>query len=66
MKGRVAIYELMPVTEELRSLILRGAPTADLREVAESQGMKSLRQAALRKAVDGVTTLEEVLRVTMS
>jgi type IV pilus assembly protein PilB len=66
MKGRVAIYEVMPVTQEIRDLILRNAPTAEIREVAASQGMKTLRQNALQKVLDGVTTIEEVLRVTLS
>jgi len=66
MKGRVAIYEVMPITDELREMILRNAPTAEIRELALSQGMKTLRQNALQKVLDGVTTIEEVLRVTVS
>ncbi len=65
MKGRVAIYEVMPITTELRDLMLRNATTAEIRDTACSQGMKTLRQNALQKVVDGVTTVEEVLRVTM-
>jgi|RhiMetdeSRZDD1v2_1073273.scaffolds.fasta_scaffold86282_3 type IV pilus assembly protein PilB len=65
MKGRVAIYEVMPVTTELRDLMLRNATTAEIRDTAISQGMKTLRQNALQKVVDGVTTVEEVLRVTL-
>jgi type IV pilus assembly protein PilB len=65
MKGRVAIYEVMPVSPELRDMILRNATTAEIRDVACSQGMKTLRQNALQKVVDGVTTVEEVLRVTL-
>jgi len=65
MKGRVAIYEVMPVTTELRELMLRNATTAEIRDTACSQGMKTLRQNALQKVVDGVTTVEEVLRVTL-
>src|SRR5499425_1296375 len=65
MKGRVAIYEVMPVSQELRDLIIHNAPTADIRETAQSQGMKTLRQNALQKVLDGVMTLEEVLRVTL-
>ena len=66
MKGRVAIYEVMPITEELRELMLRNAPTADIRDMALNQGMKTLRQNALQKVLEGVTTVEEVLRVTVS
>jgi type IV pilus assembly protein PilB len=65
MKGRVAIYEVMPVTEDLRGVILRGAQTAEIRELAQARGMKTLRQAGLLKVLEGTTTVEEVLRVTL-
>jgi len=66
MKGRVAIYEVMPISEELRDAILKNAATAELRSIAQSQGMRSLRQAGLMKVLEGTTTVEEVLRVTLS
>src|SRR6266699_548433 len=66
MKGRVAIYEVMPVTEEVRTAILKNVATAELRSIAQSQGMKSLRQNGLMKVIEGTTTIEEVLRVTLS
>jgi type IV pilus assembly protein PilB len=66
MKGRVAIYEAMPVTEDLRTVILKGGETAQIREMAQSQGMKTLRQAGLIKVLEGTTTVEEVLRVTLA
>jgi type IV pilus assembly protein PilB len=66
MKGRVALYEVMPVTEDLRTVILKGGQTAEIREMAQSQGMKTLRQAGLMKVLEGTTTVEEVLRVTLS
>jgi len=66
MKGRVAIYEVMPISEKIREMTLRNAPTADIRDMALSQGMKTLRQNALQKVLEGVTTVEEVLRVTVS
>jgi type IV pilus assembly protein PilB len=65
MKGRVAIYEVMPVSQEIRDLIIRNAPTAELGETAQAQGMKTLRQNALQKVLDGMMTVEEVLRVTL-
>jgi type IV pilus assembly protein PilB len=65
MKGRVAIYEVMPITQELRDLIIHNAPTAQIRETAQAQGMKTLRQNALQKVLDGTMTMEEVLRVTL-
>ncbi len=66
MKGRVAIYEVMPISPELRDMILKGANTADLRRTAQAQGMKTLRQAGLTKVLEGVTTLEEILRITVT
>jgi type IV pilus assembly protein PilB len=66
LKGRIAIYEVMPITDELRDAILRNAATAELREIAQAQGMKTLRQAGLQKVIEGTTTVDEVLRVTMS
>jgi type IV pilus assembly protein PilB len=66
MKGRVAIYEVMPVTEPLRDMILKNAATAEIREQAQRDGMKTLRQAGLMKVIEGTTTVEEILRVTLS
>jgi type IV pilus assembly protein PilB len=66
MKGRVAIYEVMPMTVELREMILKGAGTGELREAAQQGGLKTLRQAGLMKVLEGTTTVEEVLRVTVN
>jgi type IV pilus assembly protein PilB len=66
VKGRVALYEVMPVTPDLKDMILKGASTSELRALAQTQGMSSLRQSGLRKVLDGTTTMEEVLRVTVS
>jgi type IV pilus assembly protein PilB len=66
MRGRVAIYEVMPITQETRTMILRGASTAELRAAAQAGGMKPLRQAGLLKVLHGTTTVEEVLRVTVA
>jgi type IV pilus assembly protein PilB len=66
MKGRIAIYEVMPISQELRDMILHSASTAELREVAQSQGMKTLRQSGLLKVIEGTTTVDEVLRVTLA
>ena len=65
MKGRIAIYEVMPISAEIRELILRGASASELRELAVQQGMKTLRQAGLLKVLEGVITAEEILRVTI-
>jgi len=64
LKGRCALYEVMPITQEIRDLVLAGASTAEVRQVARNQGMKTLREAGLRKVIEGVTTVDEVLRVT--
>src|SRR5947208_10339419 len=66
MKGRVALYEVMVVTETLRDMILKNAATAELREQAQKDGMKTLRQSGLMKVIEGTATVEEVLRVTLS
>ena len=66
MKGRIAIYEVMPINQELRDLVLRSASTSEPRQVAQAQGMKTLRQAGLLKVIEGVTTVEEILRVTVA
>jgi len=66
LKGRVALYEVMTITETLRHLVLTNAGTAALREAAQAEGMKSLRQAGLAKVLDGTTTLDEVLRITLA
>jgi type IV pilus assembly protein PilB len=64
-KGRVGLYEVMEVTEELRELILVGASGLELRRKAVEEGMLTLRRSGLRKVTDGVTTIEEVVRETV-
>ncbi|HRY30437.1 MAG TPA: ATPase, T2SS/T4P/T4SS family [Elusimicrobiota bacterium] len=64
--GRMAIYELMPVTDPIRELILARASGHQIKQVARRQGMLTLREAAVQKMMTGITTLEEVLRVTQS
>ena len=63
-RGRTGIYELFPITEEARSLILRRAPTRDIRRHAIEAGMVTIRMDGWLKAGEGVTTVEEILRVT--
>ncbi len=62
-RGRRAIFEMMPVTEEIRALILERASAGVVRRVATSQGMLSLRDDGMRLVRAGLTTIEEVLRV---
>ena len=64
MKGRTALYEVLPITQEIRSLILGSTFDGEIQDVASKQGMKTLREAGLLKVVQGQTTVEEVLRVT--
>ncbi len=64
-KGRVGLYEVMEITDELRELILVGASALELRRKAIEEGMITLRGSGLRKITDGVTTIEEVLRETV-
>jgi type IV pilus assembly protein PilB len=63
-KGRVAIYEIMPITDNLRDAVLQGSSSGELKKVAIEDGLQTLRMSALRKLAQGLTTLEEVLRVT--
>jgi type IV pilus assembly protein PilB len=64
-KGRVGLYEVMEIGEELRELILVGASGMELRRKAVDEGMITLRQSGLRKVKDGMTTIEEVVRETV-
>jgi type IV pilus assembly protein PilB len=63
-KGRMGVYEVMMMTENLRQCILKGGSTTDIYRLAKSEGMLSLRESALRKSLLGMTTVEEVVRVT--
>jgi type IV pilus assembly protein PilB len=65
-RGRIALYEVMPIGDELRELVLSGASAAEIKRAAMGLGMKTLRQSGIDKARHGVTTLEEVMRVTMA
>jgi len=64
-KGRVGFYQVMPMYEELRELILNGANTAEIKRESMRLGVKTMRQSGLTKLKEGVTSFEEVLRVTM-
>jgi general secretion pathway protein E/type IV pilus assembly protein PilB len=63
-RGRQGVFEMMPITDEIRSLILQHASSRDIRKMAVQQGMSSLRADGWRLIGEGVTTPEEVLRVT--
>ncbi|MFL6283672.1 MAG: type IV-A pilus assembly ATPase PilB [Pyrinomonadaceae bacterium] len=65
-KGRVGLYEVMEVTDEIRELILIGASALELRKRAIEDGMITLRESGLHKIRNGITTLEEVVRETVA
>jgi len=64
-KGRVGLYEVMPMKEEVKELVLSRASTTEIKKEAMRLGMKTLRQSGIMKIKDGVTTIEEVLRSTI-
>ncbi|WP_058867081.1 type IV-A pilus assembly ATPase PilB [Chloracidobacterium thermophilum] len=64
-KGRVGLYEVMEMNDELRELILIGASALELRKKAIEHGMLTLRRSGLRKIMEGITTIEEVVRETV-
>src|SRR6185436_18155221 len=63
-KGRIALYEVMPFSEDLKELVLQGCSTAELKIGAIKAGVRSLRMSGIQKCIEGVTTTEEILRVT--
>jgi type IV pilus assembly protein PilB len=63
-KGRLALYEIMPIGPEIKEMVLEGASADELKKTAMRMGMKSLRQSGLTKVKEGITSLEEVMRVT--
>jgi len=64
-KGRVGVYEVLPVTEEIGRIILAGGSAPDIWDEARREGVWDLRKAGLKKVKDGLTSLEEVNRVTV-
>ncbi len=65
-RGRIGIYELMEMTDEIRELILERAPTHLVKQATRKAGMSTLREAALKKVLSNVTTIEEMMRVTLA
>jgi type IV pilus assembly protein PilB len=63
-KGRVGIYQVMPISEEIQKIILRDGSALEIARQSEAEGVRSLRQSGLRKVMQGLTSLEEVLAVT--
>jgi type IV pilus assembly protein PilB len=65
-KGRMGVHELMVINEELADMIVRRAPLSELKEAARANGMHTLQEDGFRKAMDGVTTVEEIMRVVFT
>ena len=63
-KGRVGIYQVMPISEKIQEIILRDGSALDIARQAEAEGVRSLRQSGLKKVMQGLTSLEEVVAVT--
>jgi len=65
-RRRLGIYELIEINDEVRELILERASTHLLKQAARKTGMMNLREAELRKVLNGITTIEEMMRVTIT
>ena len=63
-KGRVGIYQVMPITDEMRRIIMRNGNAIDIADQAQQEGVRDLRQSGLLKVKQGLTSLEEVEAVT--
>ncbi len=63
-RGRLALYEVMAISEDIKDGVLQGASASELKELARKGGMKTLRDAGLQKIREGLTTIPEVMRVT--
>ncbi|HJW71853.1 MAG TPA: type IV-A pilus assembly ATPase PilB [Geothrix sp.] len=64
-KGRVGLYEVLEISETLKDMILTGASAIEIREQGQKEGMITLRRSGCRKVLDGVTTIEEIVRETV-
>lgn len=65
-KGRLALYEVMKITENIKELILNEAPINEIKKIARQGGMQTLRDSGMQKIREGTTTIDEVLRVTVA
>ena len=64
-KGRIALYEVMPMADTIRNAVLAGSSNDEIKREAIQAGMQSLRQSGIQKIADGFTSVDEVLRITM-
>ena len=65
-KGRVGIYQVMPMFDEIREMVLAGANTAEIKRESMRLGVRTMRQSALTKLKEGITSFEEVVRCTIA
>jgi len=65
-KGRIGLYEVMPISPDIRAMILKGSSSDEIAEQAEKEGMLTLRDDGIEKVKEGVTTIEELMRETVS
>jgi len=65
-RGRIAIYEVMDITDDLRALILRGASNVEIKKYAVEHNMRTLRMSGIQKVIQGITTFDEILTITAS
>lgn len=65
-RGRIGVYEIMPVTNSLKRVIAAGENADKIEQTALKEGMKTLRQSAIQDVIDGITTIDEVKRITFS
>jgi type IV pilus assembly protein PilB len=63
-KGRIALYEVMPVGSEIKEMVLEGASADEIKKTAIRLGMKNLRMSGLTKIKEGITSMDEVFRIT--
>ena len=63
-KGRMGIYEVLPITDEMRQIIMRNGTVLDIAEQSQKEGVRNLRQSGLLKVKQGMTSLEEIEAVT--
>ena len=63
-KGRVGIFQVMPVSEKMQTIIIQGGSTKNLEEQSEKEGVLTLRESGLEKIIAGVTSIEEINRIT--
>jgi len=63
-KGRIGLYEVLPLKEEMKELIIKGASVSELKKAATALEMKTIKESGIKKLKDGITTIDEVLRVS--